>query len=225
MEIASLRHLLCRPTTSEDSLSSPSTKHADTVPSVHELIKERWSPRSFEPRDISDADLQAILEAGRWAASSYNEQPWRFVVARRSETDVFAKLLNILIPFNQTWAKNASALVFTFAKKTFTQNGKENLYGLHDTGAAGAQMLLQANALGLEGHGMAGFDRERTRTELSVPDDFEIGAVFAFGYPAPPEKLALDEKMIEAERGKRQRKPLNELAFSGIFGSPLNLNS
>lgn len=204
-------------------MPSQNIKQAETVAAVHPLIRDRWSPRSYDGRDISDRDLEAILEAGRWAASSYNEQPWRFVVAKRSDAEEFAKLLDLLIPFNQAWVKNTSVLIFTFAKKTFTQSGKENLHALHDTGAADTQMMLQATALGLHGHGMAGFDRERTRKELNIPDEFELGAAFAFGYQAPPEKLALEEKTIEAERGKRQRKPLSELAFSGTFGKPLDL--
>lgn len=204
-------------------MASPSNKHAQTLPSVHPLIRERWSPRSFEPRDISASDLEAILEAGRWAASSYNEQPWRFIVARRSEP-AFQKMLDLLIPFNQSWVKNTSALVFTFASKTFRQNGKENLHALHDTGAAATQMMLQATALGLAAHGMSGYDRDRTRKELNIPDDYELGAFFAFGYEAPPEKLKMDEKTVQSESAPRQRKPLGELAFSGSFGQPLAIS-
>ena len=203
--------------------TTPSIKHADTVEAVHPLIRERWSPRSFEPRDVPDSDVEAVLEAARWAASSYNEQPWRFIVARRSDSDAFAKALGILMPMNQAWAKNASFLIYVAAKKTFSHNGTENYYALHDAGAAGAHMLLQAEALGLQGHGMAGFDKERARKELGFPPDFIPAAVFAVGYPASPDDLQLDEKMRAAERGKRQRKPLSELAFSGEWGNPLNL--
>ena len=198
-----------------------SNKYADTVPAVHQLFRERWSPRSFEPRNISDSDLQAILEAGRWAASSYNEQPWRFLVAKRSDEQAFAKFLSILAPFNQAWAKNASVLLFTFGKKHFTHNQNENRHALHDAGAAAAYMTLEATALGLEGHGMAAFDADRAIKELGVPDDYEAGAAFAFGYADAPEKLEMEAKYVDMEKDKRQRKPLQEIAFNGTWGNPV----
>jgi nitroreductase len=204
-------------------LDGPVEKLADTLPGVHELIRARWSPRSFSKREISNEDLKTVLEAARWAASSFNEQPWRFIVARKSDGPAYEKLLNLLVPFNQAWAKTAPVLIIMAAKKTFSQNGSPNYYALHDTGAALAHMFLQATALGFHGHGMAGFDRERARTELNIPDDYDVAAAAAFGYLGPPDDLELEERYKAAELAKRQRNPLDQLAFGGSWNQPLQL--
>jgi nitroreductase len=195
-------------------------KYADTRPSVDELFRARWSPRSFSSRAVSNEDLEAILDAGRWAASSYNEQPWRFVVATKADPAAYAALLSILVPFNQEWAKSAPVLILTAAHKNFSHSGKPNYYALHDTGAALAQMMLQATALGLHAHGMAGFDHAKARELLAIPHDFEIGAVLAIGYLGSPDQLPNDQ-MKQQEVAARVRKPLSELAFSGRWGKPL----
>jgi len=205
----------------------PETSHsadklADTLPTVHELIRSRWSPRSFSSRQISDRDLETVLEAARWAASSFNEQPWRFIVARRSDTEAFNKLLGLLVPFNQAWAKNASVLIIMAAKKTFSHDGNENYYALHDAGAALANLFLQATALGFHGHGMAGFDRARAQRELNMPDDYEPAAAVALGYLGEPDGLEL-QRHRTAEIAKRQRKPLSELVFNGSWHQPFRL--
>src|SRR5437868_15305001 len=111
-------------------------KFADTLPSVYELIRRRWSPRSFSNREVSTEDLKTILEAARWAASSYNEQPWRFLVARKSDHAAYEKILNLLAPANQAWAKTAPVLLIMAAKRTFSHNGSPNRFGLHDAGQA-----------------------------------------------------------------------------------------
>jgi nitroreductase len=201
-------------------VSQPADKLADTTHRVHELIRSRWSPRSFSSRQISDEDLKTVLEAARWAASSYNEQPWRFIIAKKSDPEAFDRLLGVLVPANQAWAKNASVLIVMAAKKTFSHNGSNNHYALHDTGAALANLVLQATALGIYGHGMAGFDRERAQLELNIPDDFEPAASVALGYLGKPEDLEL-ENLRKMETAKRQRKPLSELAFSGTWGHRL----
>jgi nitroreductase len=203
------------------SIELEELKEADTLPSVHELIRERWSPRAFSNQPVSSADLAAILEAGRWAASSYNEQPWRFFVAPKSDAAGFGKLLGLLMPMNQAWAGSAAVLMLSVAKKSFSHNGQANRYGLHDAGAALAGMFLQATALGLHGHGMGGFDHERARLELHVPDDYEIGAAAAFGYLGSSEHLP--EQMQKMELAKRQRKPLAEIVFSTEWQKPLAL--
>jgi nitroreductase len=192
-------------------LDGPAEKVADTVPGVHDLIRNRWSPRSFSSREVSNEDLRTILEAARWAASSSNEQPWRFFVARKSDRDAYQKLFNLLVPGNQAWAHTAPVLLITAAKRTFSQNGSPNRYGMHDTGQALANFFLQATALGLHAHGMGGFDIERARKDLNVPDDYELGAAIALGYLAPPDQLP--EKYRAGETSKRQRKPLSEIVF------------
>jgi nitroreductase len=181
----------------------------DTEPAVHELIRSRWSPRSFSPRQVADEDLRVVFEAARWAASSYNEQPWRFFVARKSDRAAYDKILGLLLPFNQDWAKQAPVLFITAAKRTFSHNGTPNLHALHDAGQALANALMQATALGLHAHAMAGFDRDRARKELGIPDDYELGAAVALGYIAPPGEIA-----------PRKRKPLSEIVFGTGWNQP-----
>jgi nitroreductase len=202
-------------------LDGPPEKLAETLPEVHELIRARWSPRAFSNRDVSDHDLKTIFEAARWAASSYNEQPWRFLVARKSDPAAFQKVLGVLLPFNQAWVKNAPVLFIMATKRTFSHNGGLNLYALHDAGQALAHVFLQATALGLHAHGMAGFDRDRARTELNIPDDYDLGAAVALGYLGSPDQLP--DQQRQQEVAKRQRKPLGEIVFGAEFGQPLKL--
>ncbi len=199
----------------------PGVKRSDMPPDVHELFHARWSPRSFSDRPVSDADLKAILEAGRWAASSYNEQPWRFLVARKSDGPLYDKLLSVLVPFNQAWAKFAPVLILIVTKREFTHNGSPNAYAVHDAGAALAHIALQATALGLHVHGMAGIDRDKARHELGIPDNFEFGAAAALGYLGSPDQLP--ENYMKQELAARTRKPLSEIAFNGSWNVPLPL--
>lgn len=197
-------------------------KYADTLPEVHELIRTRWSPRSFSDRPVSNEDLKTILEAARWAASSNNEQPWRFLIARKSDGEAYDRILKLLVPGNQEWARTAPVLIIMAAKRTFSHNGSPNSYALHDTGAALAHFMLQAHALGLYAHGMAGFDRVRAREELGIPDDYDVGAAVALGYRDSPDKLT-NERHRNSEIAKRTRKPISELAFAGHWDKPLAL--
>ena len=206
-------------TVSVPVFNGPAEKLADTLPGVHELIRARWSPRSFAAREVSNEDLKIMLDAARWAASSYSEQPWRFFVARKSDGAAYDKLLHLLVPGNQAWAKTAPVLIIMVAKRTFSHNGTLNHYALHDAGQALANLFLQATAMGLHGHGMAGFDHERSRKELGVSDDYDIAAAVALGYLAPPDQLP--EKYRKGEVSRRERKPLNEIVFGTTFGEPL----
>jgi nitroreductase len=201
--------------------NGPAEKLADTLPGVHELIRARWSPRAFSSRQVSDEDLKTVLDAARWAASSNNEQPWRFLVARKSDPASYEKLLNLLVPGNQAWAQSAPVLIIMAAKRTFSHNGAPNLYAVHDAGQALAHLFLQATALGLHAHGMAGFDRERARKELHIPDDYELGAAVALGYWGSPDQLS--EKQRQSELAPRHRKPLNEIVFGADWNQPLPL--
>ena len=210
------------PQTAASLLDGPSQKLADTVPGVHDLFRARWSPRAFSDREVSNQDLKTIFEAARWAASSYNEQPWRFLVARKSDGAAYDKLLHILHPFNQAWTKTAPVLFIMAAKRTFSHNGSPNRYNIHDAGQALAHVFLQATALGLHAHGMAGFDYDRARTELGIPDDYDVGAAAALGYLGSPDRLE-DAQQRQGELAKRTRKPLNEIVFGAEFGKPLNL--
>jgi nitroreductase len=196
-------------------------KLAETDAQVHDLIRHRWSPRAFSSQDVSNEDLSAVLEAARWAASSYNEQPWRFFVARKSDPEAFKRFLDVLVPANQAWASSAPVLIIMAAKKKFTHNGADNYYALHDAGQALAHLMLQAIDVGLHAHAMAGFDHEKARKEIGIPDEYAIGAAVALGYLGNADQLP--EQVRKAELAKRQRKPLSEIAFGSHWGEPLSL--
>jgi nitroreductase len=177
---------------------------------LHELIRTRWSPRDFSSRPVEPEKLRNLFEAARWAASCFNEQPWRFVVVTKADPAKFEKMLGLLMEKNQQWAKTAYALGFSTGKKTFTHNGAPNRFGLHDTGAATANLAVEATSQGLRAHFMGGFDAAKARTEFHVPDDFEIGAAFAIGY--------IDEGATIP--GERKRKALDEIVFGGDWDAP-----
>ena len=197
------------PTTSHEAIEK--LKHAPEEAGVDHLIRRRWSPRAYSEKEVPMAELKRLFEAARWAASSSNEQPWRFLVGRRGD-ETYQKIFNALVEGNQSWAKSAPVLVLSVAKKTFTSNGKPNAYGMHDTGAASATLALQATADGLHTHSMAGFDREQARASFAIPSDYEIGAVTAIGYLGDP--ASLPEHLHKMEVSPRQRKPLEEFVFS-----------
>jgi nitroreductase len=186
-------------------------KHAPAVDGIPDLILRRWSPRAFDHREIPSSDLEKLFVAAGWAASSSNEQPWRFLLGRRGD-QTYKKIFDSLVEFNQTWAQSAPVLVMSVAKKTFTQKGSPNDYALHDTGAATAYLSLAAIALGLHTHSMAGFDRELARASFGIPSDYEIGAVTAIGYLGDPSMLP--EHLRKMEVAPRSRKTVDEFVFS-----------
>jgi nitroreductase len=186
-------------------------KHADPSLGLDGTILRRWSPRAFADHPVSASDMKKLFESARWAASSYNEQPWRFLVGRKGDP-TYTKIFESLAAFNQAWAKNAPVLMLSVGKKTFTQNGNPNHYALHDTGAATANLALQATALGFHTHSMGGFDRDKVRAAFQVPEDYEIGAVTAMGYLGSVD--ALPDSLKAAETSPRARKPLSEFVFS-----------
>lgn len=182
---------------------------AQPEPRLHELVVKRWSPRGFSDRPLDRATIRVLLEAARWSASSFNEQPWRFVVATKDDPAQFERVLSCLVEKNQEWARTAPLLILTMAKKTFTRNGNPNRTHAHDVGLAMATLTLQATAVGLLVHQMAGVDLSKVRVTFAVPDDFEPLTGVAVGYvedATPP--------------AGRSRKPLNELVFGAEFGEP-----
>jgi len=186
-------------------------KQAPAVEGIPELILRRWSPRAFADREIPSADLEKLFVAASWAASSYNEQPWRFFLGRRGD-ETYKKIFDSLVEFNQGWAKTAPVLVLSIGKKVFSHNGSPNAFGLHDTGAATAYLGLQATALGLHTHSMAGFDKELARASFGIPSEYEIGAVTAIGYLGDPSTMPEDYK--KGDLTPRSRKPVSEFVFS-----------
>jgi len=191
----------------------PTNKAAVTRYPVHPFIRDRWSPRAFAPRPVDRATLGSLLEAARWAASCFNEQPWIFIVATREDGPAFERVLRCLVPSNQVWAQNAPLLMISLARTTFASTGKPNRHALHDVGAATAQLTLQAMSLGLFVHPMAGIDRDRVRAEFEPPEDVEAVTGIAVGWLGDPESLP--EKLREREMAPRERKSLDAVVFGG----------
>lgn len=189
-----------------------SLKHAPEVEGVLPVFHERWSARAFADRDVSTADLKKVFDAARWAPSSYNEQPWRFLVGLRG-TETHDKIASALISFNKAWAPKAPVLILGMARTHFSHNNTPNGYGLYDLGAATAYLVLEAAALGLTTHQMAGFDHDAARKALAIPEEFALGSVTALGYQGEPSLLG-DEKLIGMETTPRARKALSEIVFS-----------
>jgi len=190
-------------------------RHAEH--SVDPLFINRWSPRAYTGEDIPTEVLFSLFEAARWAPSARNAQPWRFLFAKRGTPD-FATFLAPLVEQNQVWARQASALVVLLSTKNFLFEGKEVPLASHsfDTGAAWANLSLQANLLGWHTHAIGGFDRDRARQALSIPDSFAIEVVIAIG------KLG-DQHSLPAELQSREtptpRLPLRDLVTEGAFKS------
>jgi nitroreductase len=198
-------------------------EHPKIAAADHEIldvIRHRWSPRAFDAAaDVSDAELRQLFEAARWAPSSANEQPWRFVVATsRRNPRAFAALLDTLEPRNQAWARHAPAVVLVAIRLTFERNGAPNAMAWWDAGQAVGFLSLQATAMGLATRQMAGFDVERARTACDVPSLFEPAIVMAIGRAGDPDRLEV-EKHRAAELQPRQRRPIDEFVFDGAWGT------
>jgi nitroreductase len=195
-------------------------KQADPVDGVLPIFHQRWSPRAFSHREVAPGDLARVFEAARWAASSFNEQPWRFLVGTRNSL-TYKKIHDSLVPFNQAWAGHAAVLILGAARTTFSHNSAPNRVALYDLGAAASYLTLEAAALGLSAHQMAGFDESIARKNFAIPEDFVLGAVIALGYQGEPAALS-NEQMVAQEVAPRQRKPLKDFVFSS-WDSPADL--
>lgn len=190
---------------------------------IYKLFLDRWSPRAMSGEEITDEELMTLFEAARWAPSSSNEQPWRFVYAKR-DTPHWNRLFGLLVEFNQMWCKNAAVLVCLIAKKSFKckKDEKEedceekpNRNHMSDSGAAWENLALQASLKGLVCHGMAGYDVEKAREELKVPDDYEVVHMFAIGKPG--DISVLHERMQKSEKPNTDRNPVKDFIFEGEF--------
>lgn len=188
-------------------------KPAVTDAPVIEVIQNRWSPVIFSDKALSEKEITSIFEAARWAPSSFNEQPWRYVYAGKG--DMGRDILEGLLVEGNAWAKDAGLLVLGFSSKIFKKNGKPNRHYLHDTGAASALITLQATSMGLITHQMEGFDFKRANEALGVPPEFEPGSMMAVGYPGDPAKAP--EKYRERDAGPRTRNPRSSFASRGKF--------
>ncbi len=183
---------------------------------VHELIRERWSPRAFADKLVPQEVLRSIFEAARWAPSCYNEQPWAYIVASRDDKDSFESMLSVLVEFNANWAKRAPVLAIAVAELAFAKNNSPNRNAQYDTGAASALLSLEATAHGLAVHQMAGYDQEKARQVFGIPAGWEAIAALAIGYPGDP--ASLPQPLKDREMAPRTRKPIAEFVMAGHWG-------
>jgi nitroreductase len=195
-------------------------KYAQTIESLSHVFRQRWSARAYSQREVSAADLIRVFEAARWAASSSNEQPWRFLVGMHNSS-THKKIASTLGGLNKEWGPTAPVLILGTANTAFARNGNPNAYALYDLGAATSYLTLEAAALGLVTHQMAGYDHEAARRLFEIPENYALGTVIALGYQGEPAALA-NEQLIARESAPRERKPLSELVFSA-WGEPANL--
>jgi nitroreductase len=195
-------------------------KLAETQYPVHDFIRSRWSPRAFSDRAVEPEKLLSLLEAARWAPSSYNHQPWSFIVATKDDATEYNRLLSTLVEFNQGWAKNAPVLILTVAKIR-TDDGKTNRHAFHDVGLALENLILQATSLGLFAHQIGGFNPETAREIYQIPEGYEPATVVTVGYPGDLQNLP--DGLRDRELAPRTRKPLTEFVFTEKWGhtSPL----
>jgi nitroreductase len=180
---------------------------------IEPLFVKRWSPRAMTGEPFSEREIMTLFEAARWAPSTYNEQEWRFLYARR-DTPQWPLIFDLLLEGNKMWCKNASILVVIVSHKVFSLNQKPNPVHLFDVGAAYENIALQGAAMGLVVHGMQGFGFAKARTALNVPGDYDVAAMFAAGRPAAAETLP--EPLREREKPS-DRKPVAELICEGAF--------
>lgn len=180
---------------------------------INPLILNRWSPRAMLGKQIPDVDLMRLFEAARWAPSSYNGQPWRFIYAKRN-TEYWDKFLNLMVDFNKSWAKNAAVLVVIVSRKNFEHNEQPSVTHQFDPGAAWENLALQAETQGLVTHGMQGFDYEKARNDLSIPEGYDVMAMIAIGKSAPKEVLPVE---LQQREQPSDRKPLSEIIMEGQF--------
>lgn len=193
---------------------SMSTKRSEL--SLHPILNGRFSPRAFTERDVTAAELELVIEAARWAPSSMNEQPWRFLATRRGG-EGHAELLATLAPSNAIWADKAPVLILAMVKRTFTRNGQENNHARHDLGLAIGQLTAQATALGMGLHQLGGFSPDAARSAFGLDADLDLVSVLVLGFPGDPNDLP--DNLRERELTRSARRPLSEILHLGRLRS------
>jgi nitroreductase len=196
--------------------SSPETE--DLQYPLHPLLAQRRSLRAFAVRPVEPEVLRSLLEAARRAPSSFNEQPWRFIVATQQSRPDFERLLNCLMDFNVRWAQYAPVLLLSVARLNLSSNGQPNRHAFYDVGQAMAHLTLQANALGLIVCQMAGFEAGKARETFSIPADYEPLTAAAIGYPG--DAATLPEKLQRKLMVAAERRPLENFVFEKGWGRP-----
>jgi nitroreductase len=188
---------------------------------IHRLLADRWSPRAFDERPIEPEKMHSLFEAARWAPSSNNEQPWRFLLATKDREFEWGRFFGCLLEGNRIWAYRAPVLILSVASLNFEDSAKPNRHALHDTGMATENLVLQATALGLAAHQMAGFDAEKARADLKIPSGYDPVAMIAVGYPGDPSILS--DRLKQREQALRERNGISSFVFVGEWGKPLPL--
>jgi len=192
-------------------------KHATTDHPIHEILSRRWSPYAFADREVAPEDLRALFEAARWAASSYNEQPWSFIVATRREPEAFGRVLSCLVEANQVWARRAPVLALGITRETFARNDRPNAAARHDLGLATGNLLAEATARELSVHPMIGILPDRARELFGIPERAAALTALAIGYAGDP--AALPESLRERDTAPRTRRALAEFVFGERWGT------
>jgi nitroreductase len=192
---------------------SDALEHRKADYPVEPLLVARWSPRAMSGEPLTNDEILTLFEAARWAPSTYNEQEWRFLYARR-ETPQWQTFFDLLVEGNQAWCRQAALLVVVLAHKVFTKNGKPNPVHLFDSGCAFENLALQGTAMGLVVHGMQGFDFDKARTALKVPDDYAVAAMFAAGRPGDRNNLP---PHLQERETPTDRKAVEEIISEGAF--------
>ncbi len=195
-------------------MSDPKGAHPDHP--IHELLAQRWSPYAFDERSVAAADLASLFEAARWAASSYNEQPWRYLVATKDNPKGFDRILSCLVEANQAWAKSAPVLALAAVSLRFDRNGKPNRAAHHDLGLASANLVIEATSRGLYVHQMIGILPERAQQLFAVPEGFEVLTGMAIGYRSTAPSAA--EELRQRDETPRSRRALGQSVFSDEWG-------
>jgi nitroreductase len=193
-------------------------KHAKSEHPIQDFIAKRWSPYGFADRDVSVADLHSLFEAARWAASSFNEQPWSYIVAMRTQETEFGRLLSCLVEANQEWAKAAPVLALGVATLNFKRNSKPNRVAIHDLGLATGNLVAEATARGLWVHQMGGILPDRAREIYDIPEGSEAVTGIAIGYAGDPE--AFPKEIQERDIAPRERKSQRNFVFGASWGNP-----
>jgi len=193
-------------------------KKAVTDFPIQPALADRWSPYGFKDRPVVEAELCSLFEAARWAASSYNEQPWNYLVATRADPREFARLLACLVEANQAWAETAPVLVLSVVSLRFSKNNQDNRAAVHDLGLAAGNLSIEATARGLSVHQMIGILPDKAREVYQIPEHFEAWTAMAIGYKADP--ATMPAALKERDLTPRQRKSLSEFVFTGHWGKP-----
>lgn len=194
-------------------------KPANNLYPIHDLLKNRWSPRAFSAQPVDKEQLLSLFEAARWAPSASNAQPWAFIVTTPDDTEPHARLVSSLSERNQMWAKHAPVLVLAIVKRE-REPGKPNLYATYDLGQSVALLTVQATAMGLFVHQMAGFDRQKAREAFDLPEEFDPVTVFTIGNPADLDLLPAEIR--ERELAPRSRKELADFVFDSAWNVALD---